>query len=1229
MTPLVLAGAKKRTYPIKFKNPVTGKIEQMELAEKPTPASVSKALAGIAEATQQKLATDSDYLLNAALGVKPPQPPKASPKKPATNIVQIVKDQDAREAKVRADQKAEQARLNESARVNVAIREGEFYQSVQNVGMVPPAFYGDRAFIEDTGIEGVPLPNEGRRDLGAAKSGLSGALRGAWNIVEGASNLAGGSIGQTMEGLGARERQEIERELGKVAVDSVFNVLAGGSVGGVKGLAGRRALSGGLLADVALPAAVIRGFGLSDADVALDGLAPGVLKLIGKLGAPLVDLFKAEPLQADRFIDEIDGLSFARAEDHKKLKEVFGRYGMDSEFESLVRVARGKEGKALAAQLMQDAPEAASMRRWDETGRAEFDVNRAILGDQPQLSEIDRAILGPELSTGPAGIVNREAAVVDELGRDAAPSTSTAAGEGPAAQTSETLRGSPSEVAPQVDAQTAARTRKTVASEIELVKQARAERAKQARPGGKRSGAVNLDGEDLADAVKLGKLYVEYGYRTFDEWAKKVIEDLGPVSRRQLKEIFKQAHGEAGDPVSRLAREIKAAEPLRSRKNIAMAEERHRRAGALAGVQEKGAAYAQIGRQLGTQRGQLAEPFFEGVRNKFTDEEILDLRERIFDTLERPYDRLNADTALENLLDGRIPTDSELALLQRVFGMDFVKAVTGKQDSFVDLVIGLRRAGMLSGIRTALRNVGGNVGSLLTDELAQYPAVLLDVVASRFTGSRTRTLTPGASVSAFKSAVTKGLKESIETVKRGELPGDLSKYDFPRELNFQAPVKGFNVAGPLNGYVNFVMRLQGAYDKPARAYAVKRSLVDQAGAIAKNEKLRGADFRDRVQELVKNPTEEMQLQAIVEAEEAVFANANELADLISNAKRSSKGAKVVGDALIPFVKVPTNIVGRVLESTPGGFIFNTTNAIKLLREKGMTPEIQRSITLQLGRGLIGSAAMLMGYHAAKQGWMTPRFSLSDNDTDQAIGRTPSSVKIGDVYYRAGDTPFGMLMAMGAAMYESQQNLEEKGKPSNLGTMFMAGAEETLKSATEMPMVQGVKDLLDTSESLGKRGQQMGTSYAGSFVPAFLGDITAFIDPTVRSAKNPWDAIRARTPGASQGVPAKRTALGQTIQREQIWNPVFGSRSKTADPVVHLVATHGVRLSMPKRQEGESERAFQERAKLYGETVYDAIQKQLVGNRAFLALPKAERAERLKKVIRDSKAALTRRLKDDE
>ncbi len=95
-----------------------------------------------------------------------------------------------------------------------------------------------------------------------------------------------------------------------------------------------------------------------------------------------------------------------------------------------------------------------------------------------------------------------------------------------------------------------------------------------------------------------------------------------------------------------------------------------RAAGAAEAVSPRGAGRAARG-QLG---GERALGQFEPLRPQFTDDDLNSLFGRIWGTDDRFFTKLNADTALTNLLQGHIPTPSELRLLRERFGPELVRA---------------------------------------------------------------------------------------------------------------------------------------------------------------------------------------------------------------------------------------------------------------------------------------------------------------------------------------------------------------------------------------------------------------------------------------------------------------------------------------------------------------------------------------------------------------------------
>jgi hypothetical protein len=144
-----------------------------------------------------------------------------------------------------------------------------------------------------------------------------------------------------------------------------------------------------------------------------------------------------------------------------------------------------------------------------------------------------------------------------------------------------------------------------------------------------------------------------------------------------------------GGAVGRLSEAIKSsALPARGELDAAYTAERARRTAALASVQESGGS---LGQQLGTLKGELATPAqksFEKVN--LIEQDVKNLFKMAIDNPNASvYEKLNTQIALSKVLNGVIPTRSELSLLQDTYGMDLVNSILEKQSTGQKVLAGL------------------------------------------------------------------------------------------------------------------------------------------------------------------------------------------------------------------------------------------------------------------------------------------------------------------------------------------------------------------------------------------------------------------------------------------------------------------------------------------------------------------------------------------------------------
>lgn len=160
-----------------------------------------------------------------------------------------------------------------------------------------------------------------------------------------------------------------------------------------------------------------------------------------------------------------------------------------------------------------------------------------------------------------------------------------------------------------------------------------------------------------------------------------------------------RAAKEAGAPIvetalSKLVAAVKNAGKSRQELERAFTEERARRAGEVSGVFEQQAGQKGFFGALSKLKGELVEkkPDFEELKLQQTDVDALFNQVQGFERLD-VYERISAASGLQNLLEGRIPQQSQLSLLEDVFGKELVEAVLEKRpllskigDTILDLI---------------------------------------------------------------------------------------------------------------------------------------------------------------------------------------------------------------------------------------------------------------------------------------------------------------------------------------------------------------------------------------------------------------------------------------------------------------------------------------------------------------------------------------------------------------
>lgn len=548
-----------------------------------------------------------------------------------------------------------------------------------------------------------------------------------------------------------------------------------------------------------------------------------------------------------------------------------------------------------------------------------------------------------------------------------------------------------------------------------------------------------------------------------------------------------------------------------------------------------------------------------------------------------------------------------------------------ERTAWPDAIIAMRKAGLLTGVKTMGRNVTSNTFKVLLDEATRALGALPDAGISMVSGRRTTFMpTPRKVGRALGEVRTRGIPEAQQTMLYGMPLDQLAAMEIPREIN--TPSRAFNT------YVNAIFRFQGAQDRLFKAYALRRSLDDQARQLAldvarqpgpRPSRAAVQAYADR---LSANPTEEMMREAIADAEMATFQQNTAVSEGIAGLKRGLRqaGAKEEGvggmiirqsgqnaarflDVVVPYVKTPAAIADEIInmalwrdvgatafargqrlrgEARRRGGTIGPPGATQARRNtapiESWTPSEQKAMARGISKGMIGSTIIWAGGQLYDRGLITGTSQMDRANEDQAAGRTPGSIKIGDQWIPLNPfSPMGNLLVLGAS-------LARDGRDNPNFWIY-----HSWRTILDQPFTQGTKQLVDTlnpgKEGVGKSFNRFAGSVAGSMVPTLVSETAQALDPAEADREVDYatrdtaaaESIGKRLPTVPivtevanflgvptrQQLPVKPTALGDDVDAPAGWRSFAAGAGKYArentDPVVREVLELGV--SLPQKR----------------------------------------------------------------
>lgn len=426
------------------------------------------------------------------------------------------------------------------------------------------------------------------------------------------------------------------------------------------------------------------------------------------------------------------------------------------------------------------------------------------------------------------------------------------------------------------------------------------------------------------------------------------------------------------------------------------------------------------------------------------------------------------------------------------------------QDTFVKW----QRAFKLSGITTLAKLMMAGTTRLVSTPVeevvgAGISKVLPKGITSKATGEAG--LNVKAEAKAISQAFTQGLKDSYDILRkktRGQ--SDIEAvFGKGNELPPEA--------------IGFFGQLHSAIKAPVKRAAFERSFRKRIEANINN----GVDVSDPMVQT------KIAIQAYKDGQRAIFMQDNIVTDAYKRAINSlekNKTSPVVGKAfatglqwLIPFVKVPTNIIGEVQRHATGVFEGAARLGYQAMKNglKDVSEEEADAILRAFKKGSIGAGALLIGYFNADH--FGGYYQKGEKQTSDKL--KPGSAKILGMKIPVWllESPLFQTMQLGATV-RKLSDAKMTNKPKGL-TEAMIASELDLMG--HEPLVEQPSRISSLFTNPKEREYFLGELAKGTVIPSALSNIAQYTDPEdSRKPSSILEHVETGIPGLRKNVPTK-------------------------------------------------------------------------------------------------------------
>ena len=498
--------------------------------------------------------------------------------------------------------------------------------------------------------------------------------------------------------------------------------------------------------------------------------------------------------------------------------------------------------------------------------------------------------------------------------------------------------------------------------------------------------------------------------------------------------------------------------------------------------------------------------------------------------------------------------------LQNLAANSIKSIATDKEKTGVgNAVLTIKRMAHLSKSATTIRNLISNNVFDVVDSVSNNISVPLDMLLSKYTGTRSVAVDKSWFSSAKRTGSIDGLAMSLLEVgldASSTKSADAAKYGTSKRTFHKANGAVSSLISTMEKYQGYMLNSTDEWQKGGIEAEVQRG-IDELYA-------QGKIADDSLREVGKETAGYRTFQddsKLSEMSSKFRKGLNELTDDIPGGVRA-------GDFTMPFIQVGSNLVSRVSEYSPVGLTTNLVRLGNILWQchegKTITAAQQAKAVKGIGRGINGSVLIAAATWLAAKGIIHIANASGGEDDDKVASDSSkglTGVQVNwsalhrllqgqDTKYQYGDKmnsldylqPFNGHMTIGALIAE---DIKENDGVTFSG-IANASIDGVFQQLYELPVFQTFRDFnqaIDYSKEKTEGGKLrdattnvIANNVVGTIVPNALRGIAAGTDPYVRDEYSSdttlgraWDKTKGSIPGYRKTLPIKQDVYGHDIE----------------------------------------------------------------------------------------------------